>query len=145
MKDTHIISPGTDTSFRCSRRSFLLYTLFGILGLEISGCESASTVHEAWLDDISPYPRDAAKIGRGYLVLHPEEADREILKMKINMAIREQVDLTATGSHKMEFSLFEDVIRKEYAQGRMVFLHGWVLSPTEARLYALLSLSPGNV
>lgn len=145
MKDTHIISPGTDTSLRCSRRTFLLYILAGALGLDISGCETASTVHEAWLDDISPYPQDAAKIGHGYLVLYPEEADREILKTKINSAIREQEHLASTARHKMTFSLFDQVIRKEYVQGRMVLLHDWVLSPTEARLYALLSLSQGDI
>ena len=138
-------TPGTPADYRCTRRSFLLYSLLGILGLEIGGCEQSGGVQDAWLDEVSPYPEEAANIGREYLAIHPEERNHEFLVRKVKDALlvspgRESSEINAVNKVDYTFAGLEHAIRNEYARGDMVIIHGWAISPTEARLYALFSL-----
>lgn len=85
--------------------------------------------------------KDSAKIiGREYLKNRPDEVNKKLL-----------VELIYRGSNKLEDLRYEEniVLRKfivdrihdDYAQGEIVYIKGWILSLTEARLYALCTIS----
>ena len=75
----------------------------------------------------------AAVIGAHYLAQFEGESSSEVLEK----AIRE--DMPAGGKLIDERSLLAR-IRMDFEQGEIVTLQGWMLSRTEARLCALLSL-----
>lgn len=67
-------------------------------------------------------------LGRLYCARYPAEADVETLALPLRTALKAGADS------------FEDVIAKEFADGHIVHLDGWVLSRTEARQAALYSI-----
>lgn len=77
--------------------------------------------------------RDAAEVGRRYLAQHRAEADREVL-----------VDLVGERLDPSAGRLPEQIaasIRADFRDGGVVFVDGWLLSHTEARLCALAHLA----
>jgi hypothetical protein len=45
-----------------------------------------------------------------------------------------------TNDSAAELELLDDAVRADYVQGDVVLVDGWLLSRTEARLYALVTL-----
>jgi hypothetical protein len=132
-----------DQSYRCSRRSFLLYTMLGALGVELSACTPTEIDNNSWLELISPYPQQAATLGRVYLAQHPEENKREVLLTKVDEALQTVSGTTGSAGSNRTLEALEQAVRNDYKQGRMVIVDQWVLGTTEARLYALLALRQG--
>jgi hypothetical protein len=75
----------------------------------------------------------AAYLGRRYLQAHPSEARRDVL-------VRRLVGTNAPTSAREASRAVAARIRSDYAAGRTVRVDGWVLSRTEARLYALVAI-----
>jgi hypothetical protein len=75
----------------------------------------------------------AARLGRSYLGAHPTEARSGIL---VSRLIGPTEPTSAAGASREVASR----IRGDYAADRTVVVDGWVLSRTEARLYALVAL-----
>ena len=75
----------------------------------------------------------AAQLGRTYLDAHPNEARRAALMRQLAGPIA----LTSAERAAREVATR---VRADYAMGRTVVIEGWVLSRTEARLYALVAL-----
>lgn len=83
----------------------------------------------------------ASVIGREYLRIAPDEAHKSVL-----------VDLICQGSPLNQGSLpvsdiptarmaLQELIRKDFELGRTVLVNGWLLSRTESRICALITLS----
>lgn len=82
-----------------------------------------------------PHPESAAVIGREYLRVTPDEADRDRLCAMLWPA------------DALPGSLGEALARRQradFAEGRTVRLRGWILARTEARLCALAALCPNG-
>ena len=67
----------------------------------------------------------AEAIGNAYLALRPEE--KNFLRLNLTMAGISPLDVN-------------DAVRRDFATGRIVYVDGWALSRTEARLCALIAL-----
>ena len=75
----------------------------------------------------------ASYLGRRYLQAHPSEARGDVLVSRL-------VGTRAPTSAREASRAVAAGIRSDYAAGRSVRVDGWVLSLTEARLYALVAL-----
>ena len=76
-------------------------------------------------------PESVREIGREYRALVPGESDRATLQS----VLRAQLGATRESN--------EDCVRADFAAGRVIVVHDWMLSVTEARQCALFSLLPG--
>jgi hypothetical protein len=76
----------------------------------------------------------AAQLGRSYLDAHPNEARSAAL-------VRQLAGPIALTSAERAAREVAARVRADYARGRTVVIEGWVLSRTEARLYALVALA----
>jgi len=124
-----------------SRRRFLLGTLASALA--VSGCKGirpwmARGERPDWLAAVCSDCQAAAGLGRAYLAVHPEEADRALLDKAIARALAPQEDPTQT-----LFQRLDRRVRSEYARDDTLPVERWILSRTEARLYALAALPAG--
>lgn len=79
-------------------------------------------------------PGSAASIGRAYLHLHPLKADRAALIRDITLGDHRHSSGTPLARLVGEWQ------RRDFGEGRIVVLDGWVLSLTEVSLCALLAL-----
>jgi hypothetical protein len=75
----------------------------------------------------------ATYLGRRYLQAHPSEARSDVL-------VRRLVGTNSPTSEREASRAVAVRIRSDYAAGRTVKVDGWVLSRTEARLYALVAM-----
>ena len=81
-------------------------------------------------------PGAAERFGRAYLAAYPAEADRETLLGHLEAALFPGGTAVRSGAEAV-FTRFDRVVRGEYADGEVIVVAGWLLSRSEARLYAL--------
>jgi hypothetical protein len=139
----------TQTDKRCTsltRRSFLL-SLAGAAGSVcfVSGCQRFVTAvpgsqpWSEWLLDA--YNRESvSRLGTAYRADHPEESSAEVLAGSIERALAEAGNPGKAADPAGHAVILQQRVRDEYARGEIVRLSGWIVSITEARLYALVSL-----
>ena len=83
--------------------------------------------------------RDAtARIGGAYLRDHPQERDTAYLAARLRDALGNATDVH--GDASVPLAAAEKMIQDEYRDARVVDVDGWILSISEARLYALAAL-----
>ncbi len=121
-----------------SRRRFLLGTLVSALAL--GGCKRlspwmASGQAPDWLAAVCSDCEAAASLGRAYLASHPKEADRAVLDAAIAESLSPEDETAQT-----LFQRLDRTVRGEYARDDTLMVERWILSRTEARLYALAAL-----
>ncbi len=131
-----------------TRRRFLRSLLLGMLAGASGACRNPGDGHgpsqpdaPAWLASAISAPESAARLGRSYLELHPEEGPGERLLADIEAALAKENSALSRdiGADRITAAL-RRVVRGEYTRDEVVAVSGWVLSRTEARLYALVSL-----
>lgn len=82
----------------------------------------------------------AGAVGREYLRIAPVEADTLELTELICAGRRERyTELSGASMGKVRRMLLHQQ-REDFEKGRIVNVQGWILSQTEARLYALAAL-----
>ena len=85
--------------------------------------------------------RDSARVvGTAYLDRVPSEASASRLVDRIAADLPEGRRTVRDASDDELRSLLAASVRSDFEQDRIVEVDGWVLSPTEARLYALTTL-----
>jgi len=131
----------------CSRRSFLLATLASTLMIQLPGCDllnndmtSGTSKIPEWLLATISHPGEASYFGRIYLQIHPQENNRSMLTQAIEEAVVKLHDKQVANSAEITFDRLDRAIRREYTRAEVINLQGWLLSRTEARLYALTAL-----
>ena len=131
-----------------TRRRFLRSVLLGMLAGASSACRypgygrgAGQSAAPAWLRSIISAPESAARLGRSYLARYPEEADADRLVANIEAAVAGSGGALSpvTDADRITAAL-QRVVRAEFAQDQVASVSSWVLSRTEARLYALVSL-----
>lgn len=130
-----------------ARRSFLL-GLAGAAGSvfvagrypRLAAAEPAAhTPWSGWLLDASN--REAvARLGNAYRAAHVEAKSAEVLIDAIDRALAMAAAGNAVTDTAGLIAGLQQRVRDEYAQDEVVRLNGWIVSVTEARLYALVSL-----
>ncbi|MCK9532810.1 MAG: hypothetical protein M0R77_20190 [Gammaproteobacteria bacterium] len=86
-----------------------------------------------WLDALCHVDADLLRLGRDYLRKRPEEAKLAYLAQAV-CGDTPREDIARLRAQVRE------KIHQDFSDGRVVRLQGWLLSCTEARLYALVTL-----
>jgi hypothetical protein len=130
----------------CSRRAFLLSVMAGALAA--AGCgdqgagasrESAAALPPAWLEGAVGNTAAAARLGQLYLEAHPAEQELNTLIAGIDAALAPALETGATDTAAVLAAL-RRAVKDDYIHSRVASLQGWLLSRTEARVYAALSV-----
>ena len=132
------VSSGPD----CSRRTFLLTVLVGALAAAGCGDKEASPPSDTvpqWLPAAVGDVDAAARIGRAYLEASRGEHNLDTLLVAIDAALAGEPG--AAGGRRRGLSALQNAVRADYLRGKSVNVQGWVLSVTEARVYAVLALA----
>ena len=131
-------------SLRFSRRTFLVGLAAGIvgaaLGLRLYWSGGSATREAMRLAGVLRHPDSAALLGRLYLAGHPQEADAARLVMLIGAAPGPALTPVAAATDEDLRDGLDERIRNDFIGGATVAVGGWLLSVTEARLCALVSL-----
>jgi hypothetical protein len=133
---------------RCTRRTFLLSALlsltaggFGSKRYSLANNGPELCVEPPWLRKTIADRQTAARLGRAYLDAHPEYRHCHALLTDIERTLKRQhASVSLTADTEQTASALHGLLRKEYAHGEVVSVAGWVLSKTEAQLYALVYL-----
>lgn len=127
------------------RRAFLLYSMGAALfGLPVTSCRSREPVAALSQPQVLMRLCDAAtmqKIGKAYRKLVPAESTKhklaeQLLENSTDNTLTRETDNTAV------MTFLDKKIHQDFAAGRILTLHGWMISVTEARQCALFSLRP---
>lgn len=133
---------------RPTRRRFLAWLLGSLaLGAPLAsrlaraGGDLADREALAWIDELIPHPESAARLGRSYLAAHPEHADRRLLLGNLERAATSGLGSTnPPGDPAQRVAGLRQTVRHDYTRGEVVVVDGWLLSITEAQLYALTAM-----
>ncbi len=130
-----------------SRRTFLLAAAAGAVGgaVYLGGCTDApdaTAAKSSWSEWLLDSRNRAAlqRLGNAYRMAHPEERDGDTLNAYINEAVNAAAPVGGADDMAAQVVALRQRVRTEYRQAEVVRLEGWVLSVTEARLYALAAL-----
>ncbi|MDT8386775.1 MAG: hypothetical protein RQ736_04635 [Thiogranum sp.] len=132
-----------------SRRRFLIMAAAGLLAAcsrsddqAATGLAEESAAAPAWLPKLIGDQAAAARIGKVYLDLRPGYRSIDTLTTDIERSMvnydAAAVDLDDTDRVA---SVLHRLVRHEYAVADVTSVDGWVLSTTEARIYALTALA----
>lgn len=121
---------------RLTRRELLALTLAAGLLHGLPRTASADAAVDEPLLGVVPNRAAAATLGRAYLAAHPDEAEPRRLRTLLEATLRADVSDAAALRTRIEHQL-----RADYIRGDLAEVDGWLLSLTEARLYALAALA----
>jgi hypothetical protein len=127
-----------------TRRTFLAGLAAGIvgaaIGLRLYWSGGGATRDALRLAGVLRHPDGAVLLGRLYLAGHPQEADAARLSTLIAAALDPALTPVSSATDEALRAGLEEKIRTDFTSGEMVAVDGWLLSVTEARLCALVSL-----
>ncbi|MCU1368917.1 MAG: hypothetical protein JWO77_111 [Ilumatobacteraceae bacterium] len=106
----------------------------GMVGSLLSACTDGSASDGSETSGATEAERAVIRLGRRYRADHPDEDDRDVLLERLGVAAG------VAGSLRF-LSTLDAQVAEDYASGRTVRLDGWVLSQTEGRAAALVSLA----
>jgi hypothetical protein len=136
------------TTIGCTRRVFLQSALLGMIAGSTSACHhtlpgnsSGQTADPQWLSVVITDPASAAHLGHSYLMAYPDQRDAGMLLKSIEKAVTKQENLLPQQTDTQQFiDALRRQVRNEYAHDEVVSVAGWVISTTEAHLYALVNM-----
>jgi hypothetical protein len=139
-------------SLRVTRRTFIAGLVAGIagaaLGLRLYWSGGSAAREARRLAGVLQHPDSAALLGRLYLDGNPREADAARLLTLIGASPGPALPPVSAATNEALRARLEERIRNDFINGDTVAVDGWLLSITEARLCALVSLlretDPGN-
>jgi hypothetical protein len=136
-----------------TRREFLLTLMCGPLLAGLLGAcsvprrSAAGLAQESgWLTQLFRDRDAVARFGNAYLQAHPAERRADALSAAIHEALlRRQPGALDAADPATAFRTLDAVVRDEYRRGQVTSVDGWLLSQTEARVYAVVALQqPGG-
>jgi hypothetical protein len=83
----------------------------------------------------------AAVVGNAYICAMPSEQSADVIVRSIFRDLAIDFNTLSSLTQPRIEELLSLCIREDFAQSRSVNLNGWILSCTEARLYALVALT----
>jgi hypothetical protein len=133
-----------ETSAGVNRRAFIAAALALVSGLGAPSRPAAAAgggPAPAALVTGFADPGAAARVGRVYLREHPSEAGIARLSERLAAALGANGRALAAASPETLIPALAALVRTEYASAPLVRVDGWLLAPSEARLYALAALA----
>ncbi len=133
-----------DNRLKLSRRQFIISLASGLAAtITLQGCGSPvdrSVIAQRLARTIGDQTA-AKRFGVAYLRAYPDEAGIELLVELIDDSVVGEYGqgMSLTDSQLLAEHLNKQV-RDEYRRGEAIQVDGWILSRTEARLYALSAL-----
>lgn len=133
----------------CTRRAFLLTTLAVLGAATLGGCSSPNDTGgalqkwSAWLVENSDLRDAAVRLGKAYLRVYPADMDKRRVLAEIDKVINANLatgNLEAADLQQVGAAL-QRAVRGEFVADTVVTVEGWVLSRTEARLYAAVAMA----
>jgi hypothetical protein len=111
----------------------------------LAGSEPATVSRPVWLLRITGQRDAVLRLGRAYLAAHATERDAERLLASVDQALDGQLgqDSEPTEDSAQMIAALKRVVGDEYVRDHVTLLQGWVVSLTEARLYALAAMYYG--
>lgn len=103
----------------------------GLIGSLVAACSDGS---ESTGSPATEAEAAIVRIGRRYREEHPDDDDREVLLERLGVGAEDARSSTFLSS-------LDAQVADDYGAGRTVRLDGWVLSVTEGRAAALVSLA----
>lgn len=124
------------------RRRFLRATAVAAAAVAIGPGTLVLLMQGMWRDDAAiaairaliPHRAQAVQLGRAYLAVHRDEGSAAVL-------LRHLLGPPSPGSAAETAQRIAARIRADYVAARTVTVKGWILSRTEARLYALVAVT----
>jgi hypothetical protein len=149
MKDKAAQALRSYSTVDCTRRAFLLSALLGMIAGNTSACRHSlprnhygQPTDTEWLSAVITNPEAAARIGSSYLFGNPDQSNAGMLLKSIEKAVYEQEEILPRDTDTQQYiDALRRRIRSEYVHDKVVLVAGWVISTTEAHLYALVSLT----
>lgn len=134
----------SDNRLNLSRRSFILSLLSGLVAAAtLQGCGSPydRTQLAQLLSRTIGDPAAAKRFGDAYLLAYPDEAGIDPLVDQIDaVLIKGYGQGLDSADPKLLAEQLAAQIKDEYRRGEAIQVDGWILSRSEARLYALIAL-----
>jgi hypothetical protein len=106
----------------------------------LAGAAPGATGTAAEFTTVLADPAAAGRLGRAYLDDHPAEADAGTLVRWLDLALAAR-DGAAASSRADLTAALAALVQDEYVSAPVVRVDGWLLAPSEARLYALAALA----
>jgi hypothetical protein len=130
-------------SLRLTRRTVLAglaaVIVGAAIGVRLYWSRDSATREAVRLAGVLKHPDSAARLGRLYLDDAPLEADAKRLVTRLGVSGPTMPPISAATEEALRASL-DARIRNDFINGDTVSVGGWLLSITEARLCALVSL-----
>ncbi len=129
----------------CTRRTFLFSVLASLAAaskpFSLASAEHSRCLAPHWLPSVIADQQSAARLGQAYLRTYPQHRQCHTLIRAIEQVLTAQGSVVPPSADAPETAAaLQQLVRNEYAQGEVVPVAGWILSQTEARLYALAAL-----
>jgi hypothetical protein len=122
-----------------SRRTFLV-SVGGAFGAAAAAEQMTARARRrpvlAWVAQLSE-PAAARDLGVEYLTRHPAEAERDVLLGHLAGLVPRSVLFR---EDRRAVAGFNERLRRDFAEGDIVWMGGWLLSRTELRLCALMAI-----
>lgn len=123
-----------------NRRDFLAASGLNLIGLTLAwwpgNTDCAKPAHEG-LTEALAQDENACAVGRCYLEHHPEEANWQLLTSAV---YGRACDEPMSGGRDTLTNQLVCRITADFEEERVVYLEGWMLAVTEARLCAMAAL-----
>lgn len=133
----------------CTRRGFLHSALLSLMAgatagsrLTLADSGTESCAEPQWLGNII-YDRTSAEgLGQAYLNAYPQHRRCDVLIADIQRSLQKlRADTPSTAGAMPISEALQRLVRAEYAGDQVVSVSGWIVSRTEARVYALATLT----
>jgi hypothetical protein len=125
------------TGLTLSRRQLLTAALGLLVGPLAAGPGiAAAQLPPASLLRVLTDPAAAVRFGRAYLADHPDEADLEVLVGRLRASLGTEPSAADSAA-----AAIVELVQAEYVTETLLRVDGWLLAPSEARLYALAALT----
>jgi hypothetical protein len=110
--------------------------------MTLAGTEPTSGRQPAWLPRITGQRDAVLRLGGAYLETHPAEKDPEHLLASVDQALAASQGANSQPPQDIAqiIAALQRIVRDEYIRDQVTALQGWVVSRTEARLYALAAM-----
>jgi hypothetical protein len=140
----------TTSTSACSRRRFLLLAVAALAGCRLPGQGEPGLAQArggefpelpAWLRQVTGDPASVTRIGRAYLRTAPRERSLAPLLDALEQRLAAETDLATPQDTASLLVALQRLVRREYAAGELVMAGRWLLSRSEARLYAAVALA----
>lgn len=133
-----------------ARRRFIAASLLSVLGL-LPAARAAGLAEQApdaqngedWLLRMAGEPQATRALGRAYLAAHPDEQNGARLRTALLDALAATLGdrQPATLTPGEALAALRRLVRRDYLEAQVVLVDGWLLSRSEARLYALMAIN----